>query len=94
VSITHEHSKQATSRFGGNGGGGGGGCFIATAAFGSYIDPNVQVLRDFRDQYLLTNPLGKVFVRFYYEVSPPLADYIREHQVLRTATRLSITPVV
>jgi hypothetical protein len=78
----------------GGGGGGGGGCFIATAAFGSYIDPNVQVLRDFRDRYLLTNPLGSVFVRFYYEVSPPLADYIREHQGLRTATRLSITPVV
>ena len=76
------------------GDGGGGGCFIATAAFGSYIDPNVQVLRDFRDRYLLTNPLGSVFVRFYYEISPPLADYIREHQVLRTATRLAITPVV
>ena len=76
------------------GGGGGGGCFIATAAFGSYIDPNVQVLRDFRDEYLLTNSLGRVFVRFYYEVSPSLAEYIREHEGLRTATRLGLVPVV
>ena len=46
----------------GGGGGGGGGCFIATAAFGSYIEPHVMVLRSFRDSFLLTNRLGKAFV--------------------------------
>lgn len=75
-------------------GGGGGGCFIATAAYGSYLSRNVQVLSRFRDSYLLTNPLGKTFVRFYYKVSPPLANYIRDNMVLRIMTRIALTPVV
>ncbi len=76
------------------GGGGGGGCFIATAAFGSYMAPDVMVLRNFRDRYLLTNPLGKAFVSFYYSVSPPIADFIAHHESLRSATRVMLTPVV
>jgi len=73
---------------------GGGGCFIATAAFGSYLDPNVQILRNFRDDYLLTNALGRAFVEFYYKASPPIADYIRRHENMRTITRWALTPVV
>jgi len=76
------------------GGGGGGGCFIATAAYGSYLDPHVQALRDFRDRYLLTNTLGSAFVRFYYNTSPPIADYIGRHDLLRTAARWLLTPIV
>ena len=76
------------------GGGGGGGCFIATAAYGSYLDPHVMVLREFRDKVLLKNKLGKMFVAFYYKNSPPIADRIREIGALRLATRLALTPFV
>ena len=45
-------------------GGGGGGCFIATAAYGSMMEPHVKILRDFRDRFMLHNSLGKVFINF------------------------------
>jgi hypothetical protein len=83
-----------TSDHSGGGGGSGGGCFIATAAFGSGLSPEVAVLRDFRDRYLMTNYPGQVFVDWYYAVSPPVAACIAEHESLRTAVRLGLTPVV
>lgn len=69
-------------------------CFIATAAYGSYLHPQVQLLRNFRDEYLLTNAPGRAFVAFYYLHSPPLADFITRHTVLRSVTRLALTPLV
>jgi hypothetical protein len=74
--------------------GGGGGCFIATAAYGSPMEEHVRILRDFRDRFLLTNPAGKVFVDIYYAYSPFLADFIKEHETLRTPVRLGLLPFV
>ena len=75
-------------------GGGGGGCFIATAAYGSYLHPKVKVLRHFRDTRLLTNAPGRLLVALYYRVSPPLAAFIAGHDTLRLVSRWMLTPVV
>ena len=69
-------------------------CFIATAAYGSGLAPEVALLRDFRDRYLMTNRPGQAFVDWYYAVSPPVAACVAEHESLRTAVRLGLTPVV
>ena len=62
-------------------------CFIATAAYGTPLHEDIDVLRDFRDEYLMTNPIGREFVKIYYTVSPPIADVIRENEGLRTIVR-------
>jgi len=71
-----------------------GGCFIATAAYGSYLEQHVNTLRSFRDQYLETNPLGSAFVSLYYKVSPPIADYIEKHPTLKPIIRAVLMPAV
>jgi hypothetical protein len=60
------------------------GCFIATAAYGTPMAEEIQVLREFRDEYLLTNPVGQGLVGFYYRVSPPIAEFITEHPSLKS----------
>ncbi len=74
--------------------GGGGGCFIATAAFGSYAEPHVKLLRDFRDHCLLTNTPGRWFVSMYYRYSPFWADLINIHTWSKPIVRLALMPLV
>ena len=72
----------------------GGMCFIATAAFGSYLDPYVKILRDFRDTFLVTNRIGQVFVNWYYRTSPPIADYIAKSDFAKASVRIMLLPLV
>ncbi len=75
-------------------GSGGGGCFIATAAYGSYLAHHVRILRDFRDRILLQNALGRWIVDRYYRLSPPLAAWISEHHWAKGAVRVMLLPFV
>lgn len=68
-------------------------CFIATAGYGEATG-EVGILCDFRDQCLKTNPLGRMFVKAYYTVSPPIADFIAENETLKAATRVALKPLV
>lgn len=70
------------------------GCFIATAAFGSYAEPEVLVLRSFRDRWLRTNFFGSAFVRWYYQHSPAAARYLNAHPELKPLVRVALLPFV
>ncbi len=75
-------------------GGEEGGCFIATAAYGTSTAEELNTLRAFRDEVLLESVVGSQLVEWYYQTSPPVADFISEHEVLRTLVReLLVDPV-
>ena len=76
----------------------GGGCLIATAAFGSEMAPQVQYLREIRDNTVLQTESGYVFMtgfnQFYYSFSPVIADYERENPAFKEAVKLTLTPLL
>ena len=76
----------------------GGGCLIATAAFGSEMAPQVQFLRELRDNTVLQTESGTSFMtgfnQFYYSFSPVIADYERENTVFKEAVKITLTPLL
>ena len=76
----------------------GGGCLIATATFGSEMAPQVQFLREIRDNTVLQTESGVSFMagfnQFYYSFSPVIADYERENPVFKEVVKLTITPLL
>ena len=76
----------------------GGGCLIATAAFGSELAPQVQLLREIRDSRVMSTASGAAFMsgfnQFYYLFSPAVADLERQSPVFRDAVKLAITPML
>jgi len=76
----------------------GGGCLIATAAFGSEIAPQVQFLREIRDNTVMSTQSGTAFMtgfnQFYYSFSPYVADYERENPVFKEAVKVTLTPML
>ena len=77
---------------------GGGGCLIATAAFGSEMAPQIQFLREIRDNTVLQTESGTSFMagfnQFYYSFSPAIADYERENPAFKEAVKLTLTPLL
>jgi len=69
-------------------------CFIATAAYGTPMAEEIGILRQFRDEYLLTNPMGNALVDLYYRVSPPMAEFITAHPSLKPIVRTGLVPAV
>ncbi len=76
----------------------GGGCLIATATFGSELAPQVQQLRELRDEIVLQTESGTAFMKqfnqFYYSFSPTIADLERENPVFKEAVKITITPLL
>ncbi len=76
----------------------GGGCLIATAAYGSEMAPQVQFLREIRDNQLMSTDSGVSFMtgfnQLYYSFSPYIADMQRENPVFKEAVKLGITPLL
>jgi len=75
-----------------------GGCLIATAAFGSEMAPQVQFLREIRDNTVLQTESGTSFMagfnQFYYSFSPTVADYERENPAFKEDVKLTLTPLL
>jgi hypothetical protein len=75
-----------------------GGCLIATAAFGSEMAPQVQFLRELRDNTVLQTESGTSFMtgfnQFYYSFSPAIADYERENPAFKEAVKITLTPLL
>ncbi len=69
-------------------------CFIASAVYGSRFSPEVVLLRKFRDHFLRTNYLGRKAVSLYYRVSPPVAEYVRHNEWLKSIAKVTLLPVI
>ena len=89
-----EYAKETTSVKTGN----GGGCLIATAAYGSEMAPQVQLLREIRDNQLMNTESGSAFMssfnELYYTFSPTIADMERESPLFKEAVKLGLTPML
>ena len=97
LTVTMDSDKSITANFTqipGDGDEDGGGCFIATAAYGSPLHPHLDILRDFRDTYLMPNKLGCKLVDLYYMYSPYIAELIAKHKALKVIVRNQLVPLV
>ena len=92
--VSNESVTETTSVKSGN----GGGCLIATAAYGSEMSPQVQMLREIRDNQLMNTESGSAFMsafnNVYYSFSPIVADYERENPMFKEVVKVGLTPMI
>ncbi len=76
----------------------GGGCLIATATYGSEMASQIQILRELRDDKLLSTSSGSAFMTgfntLYYSFSPTIADWERQSPIFREVVQITITPLI
>lgn len=72
----------------------GGNCFVATAAYGTPWQPEIQVLRNFRDEKLSYSAAGRKFIKFYYEAGPRAASFINQNPGFKKPVRLIIRAII
>lgn len=81
-----------------NDGSEGGGCLIATATYGSEMAPQVQQLRELRDNVLLNTKSGVAFMtgfnQIYYSFSPTIADFEREQPIFKEIMKIGLNPMI
>lgn len=85
MAVAHENSINSKS---------GGACYIATAVYGSYDSPEVHILRRYRDENLVKSTIGRLFIRVYYRLSPPIAQWLIHTRRINNATRLILDKFV
>ncbi len=90
TTITMDNSYSITADFNRT----GSRCCVATAAYGSPMAEEIEILREFRDEHLLTNPAGQALVDLYYRVSPPIGEFVTEHPSLKPIVRAGLLPAV
>ena len=77
------------------GGGGAAGCCACASAYTGTDDSDLDIIRHFRDRYLMTNPVGRGVAALYYNVfSPPVAHFINDHPSVKPLARAALTPVI
>ena len=98
IAVGEVHAEPAQSTDESTGEESGGGCLIATATFGSELAPQVQQLRELRDNTIQKTDSGMAFMttfnQVYYSFSPAIADFERENPIFREAVKLSLTPLL
>jgi hypothetical protein len=70
------------------------GCFIATAAYGSYMAPELELLRSWRDQSLLNSRIGRILVETYYKISPPIAKQVESSEIMKRIVQAMLKPLI
>jgi hypothetical protein len=86
LATLHFHTTQASGEV--------DACFVATAAYGSVMAADVQMLRRFRDAVLRHSVLGELFTESYYTFGPPVAHVVGESELLRETARDAVSPMV
>ena len=94
IPVTMDSDKSITANFTTISTGKKDGCFIATAAYGSSLHPHLDILRDFREKYLMPSQFGRKLVELYYRYSPIIANFLAKHKVLKVAVRINLLPVI